>query len=256
MKRLKSRSIQRLGKHVTGDAKLTRYRSGPELVTLFNEFGFDDRYAQGFPSRWQFTEERLDKLNGTEELARLIEAIFDPLEFKGNNADGVPLDLASALIDMNEYLRRDDFEVNCTEFGSKLRTSKGSPVTFAVPTMSMPAVSEEFIAENVRKCELKLRDGDHAGAITNARSLIEDVLCEVERRLDGSTSKYDGDLPKLYKRVRKFLTWTLMHTRSAMTFCSYFAVWRRLLTDSLALATLSPTGMAAELRNQERIMLS
>jgi len=34
----------------------TEYRSGPKLVSFFNELGFNDSYRQGFPSRWFFTE--------------------------------------------------------------------------------------------------------------------------------------------------------------------------------------------------------
>jgi hypothetical protein len=58
----------------------------------------------------------------------------------------------------------------------------------------------------VDKCEFKLKSGDYAGAITNARSLVEDVLREIELELNTEQpTKYDGDLPRLYKRVRQLL---------------------------------------------------
>jgi len=46
---------------------------------------------------------------------------------------------------------------------------------------------------------------DFDGAITNARSLIEAVLSSIEADFDPTPPKYDGDLPKLYKRVQKHL---------------------------------------------------
>lgn len=55
------------------------------------------------------------------------------------------------------------------------------------------------------KCERKLAEGDYRGAITNARSLCEEVLCDIELSLDSEAQGYDGSLPKLYKRVRKLL---------------------------------------------------
>jgi hypothetical protein len=51
----------------------------------------------------------------------------------------------------------------------------------------------------------KVVDGDYDGAITNARSLVEAVLYEIEGRLDASRPPYDGALQKLYKRAQKLL---------------------------------------------------
>ena len=59
--------------------------------------------------------------------------------------------------------------------------------------------------ENIRKCEEKLAEGDFSGAITNARSLIEAVLIGFEKDLDALAPSYEGDLVKLFKRVRKLL---------------------------------------------------
>jgi hypothetical protein len=47
--------------------------------------------------------------------------------------------------------------------------------------------------------------GDYDGAITNARSLVEAVLAAIEKVCDVNLPDYDGDLPKLYKRVQKHL---------------------------------------------------
>ncbi len=202
MKSISERTIKRLGQHVTGDGGMTPYRSGPRLVALFNEHGCNDVYPSGggFPSRWAYAEERLRQINGTEDLVSLIEKVFDPLEFEGREG----FDANAAAADLNQYLRRDGFDLVITPDGGKLKLVNGASVPFIKPP-SYRAASEEFVSEHIRKCETKLRGSDFSGAITNARSLCEEVLLDIERHFDPQSPKYDGDLPRLYKRVRKFV---------------------------------------------------
>ena len=61
----------------------TEYRSGPKLVQFFNQLGFKDIYAQGFPSRWVFTDDRLAKINNTPALDQCIKNVFSPANFIG-----------------------------------------------------------------------------------------------------------------------------------------------------------------------------
>ena len=72
-------TLAELVKIVTGDSQVSPYRSGPVLVRLFNEYGANDVYEQGFPSRWKYTEEKLLPLNETSSLRKLINQIFDAL---------------------------------------------------------------------------------------------------------------------------------------------------------------------------------
>lgn len=195
------RTLKRLGGHVTGDIKLGPYRSGPALVDLFNEFGSNDVYPRsgGFPSRWVYAEDKLQKINGTPALASLIERIFDPLEFESRS-----LDHAAALEDINKHLQRDKYQVIIVDGVARVRPQGGPLVSFT-PAPTFTLASDEFIREHIEKCERKLREGDYRGAITNARSLCEEVLCDIERHLDQQAKLYDGDLPRLFKRVRKAL---------------------------------------------------
>ncbi len=55
------------------------------------------------------------------------------------------------------------------------------------------------------KCEAKIATGDFDGAITNARTLTEAVLLAIEREITKAVLPYDGDLPRLYKRVQGLL---------------------------------------------------
>jgi len=48
------RNCKLLGIMITGDTKQSPYMKGSELVDFYNEFGSDDVYEQGFPSRWVY----------------------------------------------------------------------------------------------------------------------------------------------------------------------------------------------------------
>lgn len=70
---------------------------------------------------------------------------------------------------------------------------------------SLDPLSQEFIQGQLDKCDTKLATEDYDGAITNARTLVEAVLREMEHRLTDTERKPDGDLIKQYKRVQKLL---------------------------------------------------
>lgn len=65
-------TLAELVKIVTGDTQISPYRSGQILVNLFNEFGANDFYEQGFPSRWKYAEEKLLSLNGMRSVFRVF----------------------------------------------------------------------------------------------------------------------------------------------------------------------------------------
>lgn len=136
--KLSNRSLKRLAEHVTGDAKLTKYRSGPVLVTLFNTFGCNDLYGPGFPARWKFAEDRLRDLNGNDALHRLIEAVFDPLEFLGVLVDDAPVSKTAAIADMNQYLARDGLRIDIDNRGAHVRTTAAGSVTLQLRSTRSP----------------------------------------------------------------------------------------------------------------------
>jgi hypothetical protein len=198
--RLRLQTLAKLAIDTCGNNSHCPYRTGPVLVHLFNSLGGADEYGQGFPSRQTYAEQKVTALNGKPELVRLIEHIYDPLEFEG----GENCDHPSAVADINRFLRRDNLELVTTANGVRLKPTASTSVAF-FSTVSANPLSREFIVEHVNKCEEKLKAGDFAGAITNARSLCEEVLRDLERRLDPKSPEYDGDLGKLFKRTRKLL---------------------------------------------------
>jgi hypothetical protein len=185
---------------VTGDEGLSPYRSGPVLVRLFNDYGADDVYGQGFPSRWDYAEQKLRALNDTPALAALIRHVLDPREFLDTK-----FDLAKALEYLNTRLKYDGFEVVIETDLPKVRDLKGAAVECRHPFESSSEDGHAFIDEQIQKCEDKIRDGDFDGAITNARSLLEAVLVHIEGEMDVNAPDYDGDLTKLYRRAQRLL---------------------------------------------------
>src|ERR1051325_5004517 len=119
-------SISAIGRLVTGDAGLSKYRSGPELVDLFNRYGSDDVYGQGFPSRWAYAEKKIRALNESAALAKLIREILHPREFIGLEARP-----PAAFEYLNERLKFDGYEVALPPGGTAqpvIRTIEGSLV--------------------------------------------------------------------------------------------------------------------------------
>lgn len=201
--KLSARTITRLRLHINGDGDNFelggKYRSGPKLVSLFNEFGFNDAYGEGFPSRWAYTEKSLNLLNGQPEMVELFRTVFDRLEYEADNHF-----YSLVLDDINKYLQRDGYKIKSSNGIISVLSEDANLVAFEVPKIDS-IVSSEYIKDNITKCSSKLREGDYRGAITNARSLCEDVLFEIEKKITDKDAKYDGDLPKLFKNVKTLL---------------------------------------------------
>lgn len=78
--KINSKSIEKLRNLINEE---TEYRSGPKLVDFFNDLGFKDSYGQGFPSRWKYTDDKLNLINGTTELDKCIRKVFNLVNFIG-----------------------------------------------------------------------------------------------------------------------------------------------------------------------------
>ena len=198
--KISERTIVAIGRIATGDEGVSPYRSGPQLVRLFNDCGSNDVYGKSFPSRWQYAEQKLRALNGTSALGVLLCRILDPREFMDTDYT-----VAAAREYVNKRLQYDGYKVVIEVGLAKLHDLKGVSVTCKHPFEGSEEEGHVFIDEQIKKAERKIQEGDYDGAITNARSLLEAVLSEVERQLDASAPPHDGDLPKLYKRVQKLL---------------------------------------------------
>lgn len=208
--KISERSIKRLGEIITGDKAISPYRSGPKLVSFFNEFGANHTYGQGFPSRWSFAEDCIRQFNDTPTLKKIIVSALDPRDFMGatvydrTTQENKPASLQDALTYLNEFLAYDGFEI--VPHGKSYDIVDRTRGEIVVDVKLEPShLSHAFIMEQIEKCRTKTSQGDYDGAITNARSLVEAVLAAIEKEFDSNAPDYDGDLPKLYKRAQKHL---------------------------------------------------
>lgn len=103
--KLSKRTLEELRNIINGD-NTADYRSGPKLVDFFNDLGFDDVYSQGFPSRWFYTDQKLEAINGTPELDKCIKKVFAVVDYIER------IDYLDKQIDhFNQYLAFDTWEV-------------------------------------------------------------------------------------------------------------------------------------------------
>lgn len=225
--RVSAITIEKLAKIITGDGEGYQYRSGPQLVEFFNDFGFSDFYYSGFPSRFSYAKEKLNLLNGKEILLKVIEEALDPVHYEKELASN---DVAARL---NKYLVKDGYRIAqyprprsdmsqdyYTDIEAALYVGdlKDYPADFfekyftveplgnkVVEIESSVKLSHDFINEQINKTKAKLTQSDFDGAITNARSLVEAFQEEIIRKTGLVVPKYDGDLLKLYKVTKKAL---------------------------------------------------
>ncbi|NOT17842.1 MAG: abortive infection family protein [Sulfuriferula sp.] len=199
--KLSDYSIQKLGEFIAGDPDGWPYRRGVDLVDFFNKQGFRDVYAEGFPTRRIFAQERVAQLNGKPKLKDVIRETLDPRLWMDLNIGTV----TEAAEKLNELLRFDGYEVVLDGNFYKVRELSGSIIQVETRFNQSSELSELVIEEQIQKCREKIEMGDYSGAITNARSLVEAVCLRIESELDSNPQANDGDLNKLFNRVRKLL---------------------------------------------------
>lgn len=207
----------------------TLYRSGPMLVKFFNQLGFKDVYGQGFPSRWMYTDEKLQKINGTPELDKCIKMLFDVRLFIGRFPE-----LDGFIDALNQYLVFDKWQVirNNTEItfqrADKVNIPKSEP---AKPAATEPVLDEDAFL-NREFQGISLDDLSLGGTITE---VLNARLAEIKSCLSAKThlsviflsgSSLEGILlgtalahpkqlnmaktaPKKDEKVKPFHDWTL-----------------------------------------------
>lgn len=101
--KLQKKTLEKLRKLINEE---TEYRSGPQIVSFFNSLGFIDEYGKGFPSRWIYTDNRLESINGTQKIEECIHKVLAPVNFIGRFEE-----LDKFIEEFNEYLSFDGFKV-------------------------------------------------------------------------------------------------------------------------------------------------
>ncbi|MBN2571863.1 MAG: abortive infection family protein [Ignavibacteriales bacterium] len=189
-------TIKNLAKSISGDTQTFPYLSGPRIIEFLSKYGLEDEYGSGFGTRWKYLEEKLMRLNGSQLIENVIEDALDPRRFHNTDKD-----YNTAAKEINEFLQFDNIELVKNGKFYKLTDLKGN----IVEGSAVIALNDEFIQEQIQKCQEKIQREDYNGAITNARSLLESIFLAIIERDRNAEVKNDGDLIKQWKDVRKIM---------------------------------------------------
>lgn len=203
--KLSAKSLERLTEIITGNTKVSPYRSGPQLIEFFHDYGERDLYGEGFPARAAYTLEKLKKFNGTETMKSIVCAAFDFWD----EPDGNPENEARQF---NRVLSRDGYRL-VIEYGPGFTQGseyiKGEPYFEArslgqniIAPLALSSISHEAVSEQITKANRKIDTGDFAGAIASAYTLIESLLKMLLAETETSHKKDEGDIRALYKALR------------------------------------------------------
>jgi len=194
--KISQKTLEFLRNIITGDKRISTYKSGPELVRFFNTIGFNDTYGQGFPSRWYYVETRLNELNKQGKINKVLEAYFSPINFIDEEAK-----LYDLIDKLNKYLEYDGYRLEIK--GKKVKIASIADEIIEVPEMYK--LDSEVIRESIEKCDKKIEEGDFSGAITSARTFLETLLLYIYRKIKKEPYNFSGNLPRLYKDVSKLV---------------------------------------------------
>ena len=203
----------------------TEYRSGPNLVRFFNNYGFSDTYYQGFPSRSKYTEDRLQCINGTSKMDKCIRDLFAP-----NNFINRYTDLDKCISSFNQYLSFDGWEVIRTGREISFKRSSGIDIDNEI-SKEMSLSENVFINQEFQDIDLYTLPIDGClvpyieSRITEIRKCIAANIPLASIFLIGSTLEgvllgLASKFPALYNcanatpkdntgKVRRFHEWTL-----------------------------------------------
>ncbi len=222
--KLSSRTLEELRKIINGDGT-PEYRSGPKLVSFFNDLGFNDIYEQGFPSRWIYTDEKLQRINGTPELDKCIRQAFAVVNYIGRVSE------LDALIHLfNQYLAFDKWKVvrNNDEISfikldrviidsdekssSEIDEKNFLKITFDIDlnSLGLDASIKDIIENRLDEAELCVNNDAPLASIILIGSILEGILLGVASSYPALFNKANC-APKDSNngKVRKFPEWTL-----------------------------------------------
>ena len=199
---LRNITTKKMALTITGDDKRSSYMGGSELVDFFYEFGFNDIYDKNFGTRWIYTENKLKNILKSNKFIEFINYYLDEERYIDINS--TKYETQDKIIKYwNKYLNLDNYKIVRNNDKYNLEDFTGAKVDLNMAQINV--LSTDFMNEQIDKCNSKIIKGDYDGAITNARSLVEEVLLSVEEKATGNRGENPGKIIKLYNRVKKVI---------------------------------------------------
>ena len=199
--RISSSSIEVLANIITGDNEkiADTYRTGPELVTFFNQFSSSDSSMPKSLSRKSYVMEKLQEYNDMYIITNIINEVLHPVFFNKKDSRN------NAIKILGNHLTKDGYQLVALENSQGDVSIRSIDNNNTIQALGLKILNHEFINEQIRKAGEKLSNGDYDGAITNSRSLVEEFFKQIILKANKEIPECDGDLKKLYKATTQAL---------------------------------------------------
>lgn len=216
---LSATSIEKLTNIITGFAGLTEKIRKTDIDEILEHSGnlsivctYDKCFEEHpdiinnplYNSR-EFQQEKyvklqLEKLNGTSQIHKLIITYF-------NNIGNYTEEPEEVVEYLNRYFDKDGYSVEKIEETEEYKIYSIDDCLIDYDCLFNESERGNYILinEHNKKCFEKIKTGDYTGAITNSRSLLEQLLCEIKGETQVSQgqrrSGYNGEIDTLIDSV-------------------------------------------------------
>lgn len=203
----------------------TEYRSGPQLVRFFNSLGFKDSYGQGFPSRWAYTDERLERINGSPELDKCIRMVLSPANFidRFNELD-------KHITEFNKFLAFDKWKIirekaeikfkkldkvevsdpsELGNFDTEDQFLKREFTNVSINKLGLEGFVSEILEQRIKELEKCFSVGAYLSVILIAGSTLEGIFLGLATKHPKHFNSAKSSPKDGAGKVRQFQNWTL-----------------------------------------------
>lgn len=193
----------------------------PESLILQKRDGKLRWYYDDLSKGWQFLENS-GLLNQVLELNKLSQSkIFSFIEFIASPEVRRKEEVISLSEKINEIIEKDGFALrridnNSTEIIFKIQdiSSKIISQNFDVKLNSTQEISSQFIKEHIDDCKKHIEQEKYYDAISEARSLLENVFEYILDKFHIDYNKCNGNLGKLFKEIKKALNFEVENLKT------------------------------------------
>lgn len=220
--KLQNKTLIKLRKLINEEIE---YRSGPRIVDFFNQFGSDDIYGEGFPSRWIYTDAKLQEINDTPKLDQCIQELFAPINFVED------MDKLDSLIEnFNKYLVFDGWKIvrkkqniilePTADIDKVLGTERyvNGPENYflAKEFEDIPLeqiVNDErihqFLQSRLNETKMAIQHQLYLSAIFMCGSILEGILLYIESKFPKLFNQAKSSPKTKEGKIRPFAEWSL-----------------------------------------------
>lgn len=180
------------------------YQSGPMLAETLNRFGLPSAYDSS--SRWMYVERLIGHFLETQQIPKMFAYFFDLRRFR-KDLQGLATEeinrkhkaiVAAAIDAINDELLFGDHEPRRLGNTYSVISIDHSP---AMETPSIERIDRQYVKDVAERAQRDVAQGEYDSALTKARTLLEEVFCQVVER-KGEKPSSNGDINKLFNQAK------------------------------------------------------